>query len=52
MGNTMDKMQADINNRVEMATGNASDTDFEQKQSDSLRIKTVLIPIILTNSFL
>lgn len=43
MGNTMDKRQADINNRAEMATDNASDTDFEQKQSDSLRIKNVRV---------
>lgn len=40
IGNTMDKRQADINSRIEMAADNTSDTDFEQKQSDSFRIKT------------
>ena len=40
IGNTMDKKQADINSRIEMAADNTSDTDFEQKQSDSFRIKT------------
>lgn len=36
----MDKRQADINNRIEMVADNTSDTDFEQKRSDSFRIKT------------
>ena len=40
IGNTMDKRQADINSRIEMEADNTSDTDFEQKQSDSFRIKT------------
>ena len=40
MENTMDKRQADINNRIEMVADNTSDTDFEQKRSDSFRIKT------------
>ncbi len=40
IGNTMDKRQADINSRIEMAADNTSDTDFEQKRSDSFRIKT------------
>ena len=39
MENTMDKRQADINNRIEMVADNTSDTDFEQKRSDSFRIK-------------
>lgn len=36
----MDKRQADINNRIEMVADNTSDRDFEQKRSDSFRIKT------------
>lgn len=39
MENTMDKRQADINSRIEMTADNTSDTDFEQKRSDSFRIK-------------
>ena len=40
MKNTMDKRQADITNGVEMTADNTSDVDFDQKGSDSFRIKT------------
>lgn len=40
MKNTMDKRQADITNGVEMTADNTSDMDFDQKGSDSFRIKT------------
>lgn len=40
MKNTMDKIQADITNGVEMTADNTSDMDFDQKGSDSFRIKT------------